>query len=105
MVKTLKVVQFCIASAICVTVIIIILLSAFKLKLQVVDLGYDYQFYKQNSKENILQERKAWNEYYNSVETMLDSIDVNEINPILESNVGQKYLDSKAIIDSCYYKH
>lgn len=105
MIKTLKVVQFCIASAICVTVIIIILLSAFKLKLQVVDLDYEYQFYNQNSKENILQERKAWNEYYNSVEAVLDSVGVDELNPILESNVGQKYLDSKAIIDSCYYKH
>ena len=55
-----------------------------------------------NSKEEILEERKeqAILDYYQDVETLLDSLYIYENDSIFNTNVGNKYLESKYKFDS-----
>ena len=55
-----------------------------------------------NSKEDILEERKEQSvfDYYRDVETLLDSLCIYENDTIFNTNVGNKYLESKHKFDS-----
>ena len=55
-----------------------------------------------NSKEEILEERKeqAILDYYQDVETLLDSLCIYETDTIFNTNVGNIYLESKHKFDS-----
>lgn len=56
----------------------------------------------EDSKKDILEKQKeqATLEYYESVETLLDSLYIYENNSIFNTNVGNKYLESKYKFDS-----
>ena len=55
-----------------------------------------------NSKREILkiQKEQAILDYYQDVETLLDSLYIYENNSIFNTNVGNKYLESKHKFDS-----
>ena len=55
-----------------------------------------------NSKKDILEKQKeqAVLDYYQDVETLLDSLYIYENNTIFNTNVGNKYLESKHKFDS-----
>ena len=55
-----------------------------------------------NSKKDILEKQKeqAVLDYYQDVETLLDSLYIYENNSIFNTNVGNKYLESKHKFDS-----
>ena len=55
-----------------------------------------------NSKKDILEKQKeqAILNYYQNVETLLDSLYIYENNSIFNTNVGNKYLESKHKFDS-----
>ena len=55
-----------------------------------------------NSKKDILEKQKeqAILDYYQDVETLLDSLCIYENNTIFKTNVGNKYLESKHKFDS-----
>ena len=55
-----------------------------------------------NSKKNILEKQKeqAILDYYQDVETLLDSLCIYENDSIFNTNVGNKYLESKHKFDS-----
>ena len=42
----------------------------------------------------------VYNNYYRSVETLLDSLDINEAHPVFKTSVGLNYLNNKSRIDS-----
>ena len=55
-----------------------------------------------NSKKDILEKQKeqAILDYYQNVETLLDSLYISESDSIFRTNVGNKYLESKHKFDS-----
>ena len=55
-----------------------------------------------NSKKDILEKQKeqAVLDYYQDVETLLDSLYIYENNSIFNTNVGSRYLESKHKFDS-----
>ena len=55
-----------------------------------------------NSKKDILEKQKeqAILDYYQDVETLLDSLYIYENDSIFKTNVGNKYLESKHKFDS-----
>lgn len=42
----------------------------------------------------------AYDEYYHSVERLLDSLGVHEDHPVFKTAIGLRYLDDKACLDS-----
>ena len=55
-----------------------------------------------NSEKDILEKQKeqAILDYYQDVETLLDSLYISESDSIFKTNVGNKYLESKCTFDS-----
>lgn len=47
-----------------------------------------------------IEKEKATLSYYQNVETLLDSLYISESNSIFNTNVGDKYLESKHKFDS-----
>ena len=59
-------------------------------------------YYKAKSDLLIKQKEQATLEYYESVETLLDSLYIDCRDTILETDAGAKYLDSKYTFDSLF---
>ena len=59
-------------------------------------------YYKAKSDLLIKQKEQATLEYYESVETLLDSLYIDCGDTILETDAGAKYLDSKYTFDSLF---
>ena len=59
-------------------------------------------YYKAKSDLLIKQKEQATLEYYESVETLLDSLYIDYGDTILETDAGAKYLDSKYTFDSLF---
>ena len=57
-------------------------------------------YYKAKSDLLIKQKEQAVLNYYQDVETLLDSLYIYENNTIFNTNVGNKYLESKHKFDS-----
>ena len=57
-------------------------------------------YYKAKSDLLIKQKEQATLEYYESVETLLDSLCIYENDSIFNTNVGNRYLESKHKFDS-----
>ena len=57
-------------------------------------------YYKAKSDLVIKQKEQAILNYYQDVETLLDSLCIYENNTIFKTNVGNKYLESKHKFDS-----
>lgn len=70
------------------------ILSAFKLKVQIVDIDYNYENYVKD-KHNL----ELWNKYYYYTETLLDSIGVECNDTIFSTYIGKRYLLYKDSID------
>ena len=65
-------------------------------------------YYKVNTKSQV-KIIEAYEQYYNKVETMLDSIDENRGLDLMDtdlcSDYGSNYLSAKSIVDSLTMKH
>ena len=59
-------------------------------------------YYKAKSDLLIKQKEQATLEYYESVETLLDSLYIDCGDTILETDAGAKYLESKYTFDSLF---
>ena len=59
-------------------------------------------YYKAKSDLLIKQKEQATFEYYESVETLLDSLYIDCGDTIFETDAGAKYLDSKYTFDSLF---
>ena len=59
-------------------------------------------YYKAKSDLLIKQKEQATLEYYESVETLLDSLCIDCGDTIFETDAGAKYLDSKYTFDSLF---
>ena len=59
-------------------------------------------YYKAKSDLLIKQKEQATLEYYESVETLLDSLYIDCGDTILETDAGPKYLESKYTFDSLF---
>ena len=59
-------------------------------------------YYKAKSDLLIKQKEQATLEYYESVETLLDSLYIDCGDTILETDAGTKYLESKYTFDSLF---
>ena len=59
-------------------------------------------YYKAKSDLLIKQKEQATLEYYESVETLLDSLYIDCGDTIFETDAGAKYLDSKYTFDSLF---
>ena len=59
-------------------------------------------YYEAKSDLLIKQKEQATLEYYESVETLLDSLYIDCGDTILETDAGAKYLDSKYTFDSLF---
>ena len=57
-------------------------------------------YYKAKSDLVIKQKEQAILNYYQDVETLLDSLYISESDSIFKTNVGNKYLESKYKFDS-----
>ena len=57
-------------------------------------------YYKAKSDLLIKQKEQAILDYYQDVETLLDSLCIYENNSIFKTNVGNRYLESKYKFDS-----
>ena len=69
-----------------ITIVIITIIAYFSIKKEI-------QF---------INREKAMLDYYESVETLLDSLYIDCGDTILETNAGAKYLDSKYTFDSLF---
>ena len=49
-----------------------------------------------------IEKEKATLNYYQDVETLLDSLYISESDSIFKTNVGNKYLESKCTFDSLF---
>ena len=58
------------------------------------------EYFYVKKKKNFVNREKAMLDYYESVETLLDSLCIYENDSIFNTNIGNRYLESKYKFDS-----